>query len=133
MARRSDTIRPILHAERRLTRNQHAVAFARDRLAQDLFRHSFRVHVGRIEEIHAGVEADVHEPRRFRYVRAAPRLEKFIAATKCPGAKGKNRNQQTGPAKLSIFHGAIDTLLVWRYAAKDPSIVSQMRIVSMLI
>ena len=63
------------------------------------------IDVGGVEDIDAGVEADVDEARGFGDVGVAPGLEEFVAAAERAGAEAENGDLQTRIAELSVFHG----------------------------
>src|SRR3546814_10055223 len=75
LARRADIVRAIAHAQRGLGRHDHPVASALDRRAEDRLRSAVGIHVGGIEEIDAGVEADVDDASRLFDAGVAPGAE----------------------------------------------------------
>jgi hypothetical protein len=80
---------------------------SRDGLAENLLGHPLGVHVRRVEHRDAGLETDVHEPRRFFHVRLAPGAKKLVAAAKRARAKAEHGDLETGVTKLAIFHAQI--------------------------
>ena len=108
IARRAAIVRALARGEIRLGGDEHAVALVPERLAQDLFRAPVGVDVGRVEEVDAGFEADVDEPRGFGDVRLAPRLEELVRAAERGRAKTERRNLEAGASKQSVFHGVLD-------------------------
>ena len=82
------------------------IALAAEGLAENFFRAAVGVDIGGVEEIDAGVEADVDELVRFGDVGCCtPGVEKLLAAAKCGGAKTQNGNLEAGASEQSIFHG----------------------------
>src|SRR3546814_14559942 len=75
LARRADIVRAIAHAQRGLGRHDHPVASALDRRAEDRLRSAVGIHVGGIEEIDAGGEADVDDASRLFAAGVAPGAE----------------------------------------------------------
>ena len=104
MARRADVVGPRAGAKRPLGGDDHLIAAALDRLAQDLLGHAARVDVGRVEHGEAGFEADIDEPRGLGHVAVAPGLEELVAAAERAGAEAQHRNLEPRAAKLSEFH-----------------------------
>ena len=96
------------HAKRRLGRDQNLVAFSCHRFSQYRLRQSIGVDVSRIEKIDARIQADVDEASGFSNIARSPGLEEICAAAKRARAKTQHRNFETGLAKLSEFHTAID-------------------------
>jgi hypothetical protein len=72
MARGAEVVRAVTHREGGFCRDENAVAFAGDGFAEDFFGEAFRVDIGGVKEIDAGVETDVDEARGFRNVAGAP-------------------------------------------------------------
>ena len=105
-ARAARGVRSVANWERHLGREQEAVAPAADRRAEHGLRSAVRVHVGGVEEVHAGIEADVHEPAGLVDIGCPPRPEQGTAAAERSGAEAQDRHVQAGSAKSSIFHTA---------------------------
>ena len=75
----------------RLGGDEHLVAAALDRLAEDLLGQAGGIDVGRVEHGDAGFEADVDQPRGLGHVGRAPGLEEFAAAAEGAGAEAQAR------------------------------------------
>ena len=88
--------------------DERLVALALERLAQDLLRAAVGVDVGGVEQVDAGLEADVHQPRGLGDVGCAPGLEKLVAAAERAGAKAENGNLEAGASQKTVFHGRLD-------------------------
>ena len=58
-----------------------------DRLAKQLLRKPLRIHIGGIEKIDSGFQADVDEMRGFRDIGLAPCPEKLASTTERASAK----------------------------------------------
>ena len=108
IARGAGVVGAVAHGEGGFARDEHAIAFTGDGFAKDFFGESAGVDVGGVEEIDAGVEADVDKARSFGNVAGAPGFEKFRAAAEGPGAETENGNLQAGMAELSEFHVDFD-------------------------
>ena len=94
--------------------DEQAIAFAGDGFAEDFFGDAVGINVGGVEEIDAGVEADVDEAGGFGDVAAAPGFEEFVGAAEGAGAEGENGDLKSGVAELSEFHGGKDARDSWR-------------------
>ena len=94
-------------AEGPLGGDEHLVAAALDRLAEDLLGQPARVDVGRVEHRQPGVEADVDEPRGLGDVARAPGLEELAAAAERAGAEAQDGHPESRSAEYSIFHGRV--------------------------
>ena len=73
VARRADVVRSRAGSEGALGRDEHPIAPALDRLAEDLFGQAGGVDVRRVEHRQARVEADVDQPGRVGDVASRPR------------------------------------------------------------
>ena len=104
VARRADVVGAGAEAEGPLGGDDHLVAAALDRLAQDLLGHAVRVDVGRVEHGEPGLEADVDEPRGLGDVARAPGLEELVAAAECAGAEAQDGDLESRTAELPEFH-----------------------------
>ena len=121
VARGADVVRSRPAAEGALGRDEHLVAPALDRLAEDLLGQAVRVDVGRVEHRDAGLEADVDEPRRLGDVARAPGLEELVAAAEGAGAEAERGDLEARAAELSVFHPQFPRLsLVISLAARTP-------------
>src|SRR5579872_71218 len=80
---RSDIVWPNSHLERCFCRDQDALPLASDRLAENRFGQSVRVNVGRVEKIHARIQADVDQTCGLGHIACAPCLEELVSAAKC--------------------------------------------------
>ena len=76
------------------------------RRAENLFRGAFRVDIGRIEKVDAGLEANADESSRIGDVRGAPGTKKVAAATERRRAETEYRQVQTATAESSSLHGS---------------------------
>ena len=108
IARGAEIVGAVAHGEGGFGGDEHAIAFAGDGFAEDFFGDAVGINVGGVEEIDAGVEADVDEAGGFGDVAAAPGFEEFVAAAKGAGAEAENGDLQAGVAELSEFHGGKD-------------------------
>ena len=104
VARGTKIVRPVAHSKRGFGGDQHFVAASFHCLAKNFFRHTSRIDVCRVEQIHAGFEANIHEPGGFGYVAISPRAEKIIAASERACAKAQDRHFQSRITQLSVFH-----------------------------
>src|SRR3546814_15806065 len=103
LARRADIVRAIAHAQRGLGRHDHAFASALDRRAEDRLRSAVGIHVGGIDEVDAGVEADVDDASRLFDVGVAPGAEQRSLAPAGSGAEaGRGYLRAPGPG-LPLF------------------------------
>ena len=87
MSRRTHIIRSIPHWKRTFGKNEHVIPARTQSFAENFLGQTIRIHVSRIEKVHACFQADVDEFRGLCDVAATPRAEEFIAATKRSGAK----------------------------------------------
>src|SRR5882672_8493651 len=108
MSRRAQVIRPFPHPKCGFRGNQNLVAAPRNRFAQNFLREAFRVNVGGVKQVDAGLETDRDEAGGFGHVAGAPAAEKLRTSTKRAGAKTEGGNFQSRTAKLSKFHSAVD-------------------------
>lgn len=67
-----------------LGRNENRIAAAGHRLAKNFFGRYLVIKVGDVEQIDSGVEANIHQARRFLYI--------SIAATVEGSPEAQNRN-----------------------------------------
>ena len=108
VARRARVVRPVAQAKGRFGRNQRPVAFALERLAQHLFRAALRVNVGSVEEVDAGLEAEVDHAAGLGNIGRAPRLEKLRSAAEGRGAETQCGNLEARASQKTIFHAKLD-------------------------
>ena len=108
VARGADVIRPVAKAKCCLGGDQRPVALAVQSLAQHLLRVAIGVNVRRVEEVDAGLQANVNQPSRFLYIGRAPCFEKIVATAKRTGTKTECGNFEAGASQQSIFHAALD-------------------------
>ena len=104
VARGTQIVRSIAHSERSFGGDQHFVAAPFHCFSKNFFRDASRIHVRRVEQIHAGFETNVHEPGGFGYVAISPRAEKLIPAAERTGAEAQDRHFQPRISQLSVFH-----------------------------
>src|ERR1700758_1251132 len=102
VAGRTLVVRAIAHGKCGLGRDQQILPLALNRLAEDLLRETFRIHIRGIEKVDACVEAETDEALRLLNVGCAPGTEKFGTAAKCSDAEAQDGNLQTGAAKQTI-------------------------------
>jgi len=107
MARRAHFVRPVAHPEGGLGRDQHLVAPALQRLAQDLLRHALAVDVGGVEEIDPGLKTQIDHAAGLGDIGAAPALEELVGAAEGGGAEAEHGNLEAGSAELTVFHASL--------------------------
>ena len=73
------------------------------RLAEDLLGQAARVDVGGVDQVHAGVYAEVEQAGRTLGVRVADLAERAGAAER-HGAERESGDEQAGAAELSVLH-----------------------------
>ena len=100
----ADIVRPRAGAERRLGRDQHAVAPSLDCLAQDLLGGAVGVDVGAVKHRQACIQADIDQAAGRRDIGVAPGTEEFAFAAECPGPKTQHGHAEAGSAKSPVFH-----------------------------
>ena len=105
--RGADVVGARADAEGPLGGDEHPVAAALDRLAEDLLGQPARIDVGRVEHRQPGVEADVHQPRGLGDVAGAPGLEELAAAAERAGAEAQDGHAESRSAEDSILHGRV--------------------------
>ena len=81
-ARRADVVGAVAHGEEGLGGNEDLVALSLDGLAENLFGQAVGVAVGDVEEVDAGIEAEVDHAPRFVHAGIAPRGEELVATAK---------------------------------------------------
>ncbi|MNT35289.1 hypothetical protein D3C72_1713110 [compost metagenome] len=94
-ARGAGIIRAIAHRQRHLGGDQHIVAPSLDGRAEHFFGGAVGVDIGRIEQIDAGLDADVDETACLDIVAVAPGAEKRPLATERAGAETQRGNLQS--------------------------------------
>jgi len=82
------------HAEECLRRDQKILPAALDGFPKDLFRAARRIGVGRVEEVDACLEANVHQPAGFLHFGCAPGVKEFAAAAESSCAICQDRHLQ---------------------------------------
>ena len=90
---------------RRFGRDQGLMPPPGKRLAEHLFRFADRIHIRRVEQVHASFKADIDDAFGLvDVVGCAPGVEELVAAAKCAGAETKYRNLKAGASEKSVFH-----------------------------
>ena len=102
--RGAEVVGAIAHGEEGLGGDEDLVALSLESLAENLLRQAVRVAVGYVEEVHAGIEAEVDHAPRFVDAGVAPRSEEFVATAKGCGAETERRDLESGTSKKSVFH-----------------------------
>src|SRR6266576_3750779 len=110
MPRGSQIVGPFAHPEGGLGGNQYILTAPLNGLAQNLLGQSFRVNVGGVKKIDAGLQADGDEAASLGYVGCSPGAKKLGAPAKCSSAKAEYRYFQSRTAKLSEFHFQVDAM-----------------------
>jgi hypothetical protein len=105
MAGEAGVVRPGAHRHAGLGGDQDAVAAFPDRRAEDLLRHAAGVHVGRVDEVDAAVEAHVDLADGAGDVGVAHEREP-VAAAEGHRAQGERGDAQAGVAKLAVVHAS---------------------------
>ena len=80
------------------------VAAAFDRGPENFLGRAIGIHIGRVEHIQAGIEANIHQPRGFGDIGRAPGFELFADSAKRASAEAERRNFQPGTAELTKLH-----------------------------
>ena len=104
VARAAHVVGPRPAAQRQLGGDDGLVPPALERLAQDGFGGAIGVHIGGVEQVDAGLQADVDDAARGRCVGAAPGAEQRALATEGAGAKAQGRHVKAGAAERAVFH-----------------------------
>ena len=95
----------IAEPESRLGGDENAIAPAFERFAQHRFGTAVGVHVGRVKQIDAGIEADIDDSSRLgEVIGSAPSVKKLVSAAKRAGAKAQDRNLEARASQEPIFH-----------------------------
>ena len=109
VAREAGVVGPVPHRQARLGGEQHAVAPAAQRLADDLLRHAVGVDVGGVDQVDAGVEAQVDLARGAGDVGHPDRRVRAPAA-EGHRAERQRRDAQAGAAELAVLHSQPPTV-----------------------
>jgi len=83
-----------------LARNAHIL----DRAAQDPLRLAFRIDVGRVDEIDAGIDGLTEQIVGRRLIDLSDDRPQLAAAAESHGAEADFRNEKAGAAQWLIFH-----------------------------
>ena len=103
MAGEAGVVGPVAHRHPRLGRQQHVVAAVAQRAPDDLLRCAGGVHVGRVDQVHAGVEAHVDLAAGAVDIGAAD-VRELAAAAEGHRAEREGRDAEAGAAELAVFH-----------------------------
>jgi hypothetical protein len=103
MARQAGVVRAVAHRHPHLRGQQHVLALAAERLADDLLGRAGRVDVRCVDEVDPGVEAHADLALGAVDVGAADGAGP-ADATEGHRAEGENGDAQTGVAECPIFH-----------------------------
>src|SRR5215469_14747730 len=105
ITRGADVVGIFAHGERGFRRDEYTVALAGDGFAEDFLGDALRVNVGGVEQIDAGIEADIHEAGGLGDVAAAPGFEEFVGPAEGGRAERENGDLESRVSELSVFHG----------------------------
>jgi hypothetical protein len=94
----------IRHGEGSFRGEEEVVPSTFDGFSQYFFGAAAAIHIGRIEEVEASVEANVDQPGGLFDLGVAPGFEKIVPPAEGACAEAENRYTETGMAELSIFH-----------------------------
>src|SRR5690606_32593906 len=95
---------PIPHRQAGLGGDQHRVAPALDGLAKYLLRSAVRIHVCRVEQIDAGLKADVYQASRFLGAGIAPMPQQRTGTPKRGCAEAERRDYCARVSERAIVH-----------------------------
>jgi|SRR5580704_22928 hypothetical protein len=87
MARGAEVVRAVAYAEGGFRGNENAIAFAGDGFAEDFFGEALGIDVGGVEEVDAGVEADVDKARGSATSLLPQALKNSVPPPKVPAPK----------------------------------------------
>ena len=104
LARGAEVVGGVAQREKGFRGDEELVALAVDGFAEDLFGKAVGVAVGSVEEIDAGVEAEVDHAAGFVGLGRAPGFEEFVAAAEGCGAEAEGGDFESGAAEESVFH-----------------------------
>ncbi len=110
-------VRPVAHRHPHLGRQQQRVPAPVDHLPGDLLREPARVDVGRVDQVHPGVQAHVNVTAGRHHVGRAHRAEPAAPAER-HRAKRQRRYAQPAAAQLSVLHRRHSTLRLPRPIAQ---------------
>src|ERR1700744_4226417 len=85
-----------------------------DGLAENFFALAIGVDIGGVEEVAAGLHADVDEMASAFGLGVAPRGEEVVAGAEGAGAEAEFRDFEAGAAECAVFHKDLAGLLVGR-------------------
>src|SRR6185312_8677074 len=60
-----------------------------------------------VEQVDAGIEADVDQPGRLGHVGSTPGTEQRARAAECTGAEAECGHLEAGVAQIAVFHGDV--------------------------
>ena len=103
--RQADLIRARSHPAEDLRRHDDVFALHAERFAKQGFGFTAGIHVGGVDEVDAGVERVVDQRVHIVLREAADGFENASRAAERHGAEADARDENSGVAKLSIFHG----------------------------
>jgi len=102
--RRTLAVRVVSHREGRLGRDQDLVPPSLDHLTENLFREALGIDLCRIEEIDAGIEAEIDHAGSRRDIGLTEMTKELAAAAETGGAEAEDRNLQAGTPELAMLH-----------------------------
>lgn len=105
VARQALGVRPVADAHAHLGGDQHvALAPAAERLADDLLGEALRVGIRGVEQVDAGIDAEIDEAGRLGELRRAGGRE-GAAAAEGHRAHGDGGDLDAGASEIAVFHG----------------------------
>ena len=102
-ARQAAIVRSVAHSTIDLGRQDHAIAPTLERFAEHPLRLAARVHVGRIEQVDAGVEAAIHQPPRFCHIGGANHALAIVTG-EGHGAETEEGYLESSRAETTVVH-----------------------------
>src|SRR6185437_8883988 len=104
MARGAHVVRAVARAQGELGRDDRALAAALQRGAEDFLRSAIRIDVRAVEQVGAGIEANIDKSLRLGCIGAAPGAEQRALAAKGAGAEAESRHLEAGTAEKVVVH-----------------------------
>src|SRR5512138_2201830 len=106
-ARAADIVRVRPDAQTDLRRQDRLVAAPLERRAENRFRRALRIDIRRIEEIRAGIEAQVDETPRLFDIGLPPSTEQGTFAAERACTEAKRGHFESGTAQNTILHRSL--------------------------
>ena len=88
----------------------HLVAAAGDGGPKHFLGGAVRVHVGGVEQGHAGLQTQINQPPRFVHAAIAPGAKQRPFAAEGAGAEAQHRYFEAGASQITVFHDCVSLL-----------------------